>query len=371
MFRNKITTLILLAVVLALIVEVANADFIFGEPTNLGPMVNSSSGDVSPSISADGLILIFQSPRPGGYGRADLYVTTRATTIEPWGEPVNLGPSINSPQIDWCPSLSPDGCTLYYGSERPGGYGSSDIWVSTRATTDDAWGEPVNLGPTINHSGTNGMPFISEDGLELYFASLSRSGGYGGDDIWVSARETKEDEWGTPMNLGPVVNSAHEEIWPTLSAYGLSLFFSSGEFDSARPGGLGKSDIWMARRKSRNADWEEPVNIGSPVNSPYGEISPVLSADGSTLYFGSNRPGGSGSYDLWQVSILPVVDFNADGIVDSADVCMMVDHWLTDEPLYDIAPLPYGDGIVDVKDLVLLAEHLTKVVEDPNEPNIP
>jgi len=174
------------------------------------------------------------------------------------------------------------------------------------------------------------------------------------------------------VNLGPPVNSEYEEIWPTLSADGLSLFFSSGEFDVPRPGGLGKSDIWMARRKSRDADWGELVNMGSTVNSPDKEISPFISADGCTLYFSSrNRPGGSGSYDLWQVSILPVVDFNADGIVDSADVCMMVDHWLTDEPLYDIAPMPYGDGIVDVKDLVLLAEYLTKVVEDPNEPNLP
>ncbi len=363
---------IILVLGLGLATEVANADFTFVEPTNLGPMVNSSSGDVSPSISADGLILIFQSNRPGGYGKADLYVTTRATTIEPWGEPVNLGPSINSPQIDWCPSLSPDACTLYYGSYRPGGYGFSDIWVSTRATTDDAWGEPVNLGPIINHSDYDATPFISEDGLELYFASLSRSGGYGGDDIWVSARETKEDDWGTPMNLGQVVNSTHEEVWPTLSADGLSIFFSSGVWGSARPGGLGKSDIWMARRKSRDADWSEPVNLGSPINSPDYDLATALSADGCTLYFSSrNRPGGLGGYDLWQVSILPVVDFNADGIVDSLDVCLLVDNWHTDEPLYDIAPLPYGDGIVDVKDLVLLAEHLTKVVDDPNEPNLP
>jgi len=363
--------LAILACVVLTNAYVAKADIIFGEPTNLGPTVNNSANDAEPSISTDGLILIFASNRPDGYGQLDLWMTTRATTIEPWGEPVNLGPSINGPKWDYCPSLSPDGCTLYYGSERPGGYGPSDIWVSTRATTDDAWGEPVNLGPTINHSGADGMPFISEDGLGLYFASLSRSGGYGGDDIWVSARETKEDEWGTPVNLEPPVNSAYEEIWPTLSADGLSLFFSSGEFDAARPGGLGKSDIWMARRKSRDADWEEPVNLGSPVNSPYGEISPVLSADSSTLYFASNRPGGSGRYDLWQVKILPVVDFNADGIVDSLDVCMMVDHWHTDEPLYDIAPLPYGDGIVDVKDLVLLAKHLTIKEDDPNEPNLP
>ncbi len=360
MFRNKKTTLLLvLAVVLALIVEVANADFTFGEPTNLGAMVNSSSADFSPSISADGLIFIFQSNRPGGYGRADLYVTTRETTSEPWGEPVNLGSPINSPQIDLSPSFSPDACTLYYGSYRPGGYGPCDIWVSTRATTDDAWDESVNLGPTINHSGYDATPFISEDGLELYFNSLSRPGGYGGDDIWVSTRETKEDEWGTPVNLGLPVNSAHEEVWPTLSADGLLLFFSSGVWVPDRNGGLGESDIWMTRRKSRDADWGEPVNLGSPVNSPDHEFTPVLSADGSTLYFASNRSGGY--HDLWQASIEPIVDFNSDLKVDLADMHILVDHWGQNYSLCDIGPMPWGDGIVDIQDLNVLAKHLYRL----------
>jgi Tol biopolymer transport system component len=359
MFRNKITTLILLALVLALIVEVANADFTFGEPTNLGPTVNTSADEAELSISADGLILIFMSVRPGGYGNPDLWMTTRETTIDPWGEPVNLGPSINSPEWDWCPSLSPDSCTLYFSSNRPGGYGEYDIWVSTRATMDDAWGEPVNLGPTINYSGYDCAPFISEDGLELYFSSFFRSGGYGDDDIWVSSRETKEDEWGTPVNLGPPVNSAHEELWPTLSADGLLLFFSSGRWEAGRPGGLGKSDIWMARRKSRDADWGEPVHLGSSVNSPDNDWAATLTADGHTLYFCSrNRPGGLGKEDIWQAPVIPIVDLNGDGIVDAADMCIMVDHWGTDEPLCDIGPMPWGDGIVDVQDLIVLAEHL-------------
>ncbi|NIO09470.1 MAG: hypothetical protein GTO40_16285, partial [Deltaproteobacteria bacterium] len=75
-----------------------------------------------------------------------------------------------------------------------------------------------------------------------------------------------------------------------------------------------------------------------------GEWAPQISADGLTLYFTSDRPGGSGSMDLWQVSIRPVVDFNADGIVDAADMCVMVDHWCTDEPLCDVGPMPWGDG---------------------------
>ena len=84
----------------------------------------------------------------------------------------------------------------------------------------------------------------------------------------------------------------------------------------------------------------------------------MISADGSMLYFDSNRPGGSGEGDLWQASIEPIVDLNGDGIVDSADMCIMVDHWGTDESLCDIGPMPWGDGIVDVQDLIVLAEHL-------------
>jgi Tol biopolymer transport system component len=333
----------------------ANADFIFGEPTNLGPLINSSSTDESPSISADGLILVFVSDRPGGYGEADLWMTTRATTSEPWGEPENLGSPVNTSDIDWCPSLSPDGCTLYYASRRSGGIGNSDIWVTTRATTDDAWGEPVNLGTPVNHSGNDGTTFISEDGLELYFASLFRSGGYGADDLWVSTRETKEDEWGAPMNLGPVVNSDDEELFPALSADGLSLFFSSGVLGPSRSGGIGNSDIWVTRRKTRDDDWGEPVNLGSPVNTSEDEWSPNLSADGSTLYFTIGRFGKG---DLYEVSLEPVVDLNSDGIVDAADMSIIIDHWGTDEPLCDIGPMPWGDGIVDVQDLIVLAEHL-------------
>jgi inhibitor of cysteine peptidase len=97
-----------------------------------------------------------------------------------------------------------------------------------------------------------------------------------------------------------------------------------------------------------------------------------ISADCSTLYFTSNRSGGVGSYDLWQVSISPVVDFNGDGIVDCADMCIMVDHWGEDYPLCDIGPTPLGDGIVDVQDLIVLAEHLFEGIPqvEPEEVNV-
>jgi len=364
----------LLIAVLACVVltnaYVAKADFVFGEPTNLGPPVNSASVEANPVISADNLELYFSSDRSGGYGGWDIWVTRRSTKDDEWGTPMNLGPSINSSAHEAGTSIPEDGLELYFLSMRPGGYGAQDLWVATRETIDDEWGTPTNLGPNVNTSGKEITPSISPNGLELYFSDFTspyRPGGCGGADIWFTTRPTKDDPWGEPVNLGPTVNSSSSERRPFIANDGLMLFF-----DSERPGGYGQGDLYVTTRATLSDPWGTPVNLGPTVNSSAYEELPSISADGSTLYFVSeDRPGGFGSCDIWQVAILPVVDFNADGIVDSADVCMMVDHWLTDEPLYDIAPLPYGDGIVDVKDLVLLAEHLTKVVEDPNEPDLP
>jgi len=208
---------------------IANADFVFGEPTNLGPTVNSSAWDFGTSISPDGLFHYFSSIRPGGSGGHDIWVTTRATTDDDWSNPVNLGPTVNSSSWDSCPSISADGLELYFESQRPGGSGDDDIWVTTRATTDDDWGIPVNLGPTVNSSAWDSCPDISSDGLSLYFCSY-RAGGSGSCDLWVVTRATVSDPWGQPFNLSPTVNSSTWDYGPDTSADGLCLFFfSNGE----------------------------------------------------------------------------------------------------------------------------------------------
>jgi len=348
----KRTISLVLVLALALAAEFANADFTFGTPTNLGPTVNRSSWDNAPNISADGLSLFFHSDRGGGSGSYDLWVTTRATKAEPWGTPVNLGPTVNTSAVDDCPSISADGLTLFFHSNRSGGYGNSDIYVATRATLADDWGGPVNLGPTVNTSSNDSSPHISADGLSLYFES-NRPGGYGQGDLYVTTRATVSNPWGPPVNLGSMINRSADERGHDISADGLMLFFGSN-----RPGGYGQRDLWVTTRATANEPWGEPVNLGTTVNSSSQDYSPSISADGLMLFFGSGRPGGVGSQDLWQVSISPVVDFNGDGIVDSADMCIMVDYWGTDEPLCDIGPMPWGDGIVDVQDLIVLAEHL-------------
>jgi len=337
---------------------IAEADLVFGTPINLGLLINTSPADFCPSISSDGLTLYFS--REDG----NIWVAQRTTVNSEWEPASNLGPVVNSPYVDGGACISADGLELYFVSDRPGGSGEPDIWVTRRATKSDVWGLPTNLGEPLNSASRDVGQCLSADGLQFYFSS-NRPDGFGDFDLYVTTRETKDEPWGVPVNLGSTVNSSSSDEFPNISANGLLLFFAS-----TRPGGYGGRDLWLSTRAAKDAPWEEPVNLGANINCSEWDFAPSLSADGQSLFFCSTRPGGFGSFDIWQVSILPVVDFNADGLVDSVDVLMMLDYWLTDEPLYDIAPLPFGDGIVDGKDLVLLAEHLT-IKSDSNEPNLP
>jgi len=113
----------------------------------------------------------------------------------------------------------------------------------------------------------------------------------------------------------------------------------------------------IARRTTTSDPWSAPVNLGPTINSPTPDSNPEVSADGSVLYFNSSRHGG-GTSDIYQAPIIPIVDFDGDGVVDSADICMMADHWGEDYTLCDIGPMPWGDGVVDVQDLIVLADHL-------------
>ncbi len=358
----KKTILLMLVLALAMSVNVVKADFVFGEPNNLGLTVNTASsegGYGGLSISADGLSIYFDSDRSGGYGNIDLWVATRATTDDEWGQSVNLGSVVNSSSQDNSPSISADGLSLYFSSNRSGTEGNMDLYVSTRETTVDDWGAPSNLGPIVNSSNADYMSHISADGLLLYFSS-ERPGGLGLRDLWMTTRATTNDDWSEPVNLGPTINTPYNERRMWISSDGLMLLFQSD-----RPRGTGYVEIYMTTRATTNDDWSEPIKLEPPVNLT-SDISPIVSSDGRTLYFSSyNRDGGYGYWDLWQVPIIPLVDLNGDGIVDSADVVIMVDNWGTENSLCDIGPMPWGDGIVDVQDLVLLSEYFFKEINDP------
>jgi hypothetical protein len=266
------------------------------------------------------------------------------------------------------PELWNNGLTLYFASYRPGSYGWLDIYVTTRPTTDDPWGEPVNLGPIINDVTAQDGHSLSSDGLTMYFISGANwPGTVGGYDLWVTTRPTVSDLWGKPVNLGPTVNSTAHDYTTDLSNDELLMFFQS-----LRPGGYGLTDLYMTRRKTTSDQFGQPVNLGPLVNTSASEGTPNISADGYTLYFHSDRSGTLGnldSWDIWQASVKPIVDLNGDGIVDCADVSEMIDFWGTDNTPYDIGPMPWGDGVVDAQDLLVLAEYMVNNPTDVNDVN--
>ena len=354
--NHRINILILVMVVIVTIAErQVCADFVFGTPENLGSTINSSYQETSACTSPDGLTIVFWRAatfnEPGGF-----WLATRSSVNAPWDEPVNYGPwpeASNLPIENVLSWYTADGLEMPSGETRTGGYGNLDLWMYQRETTDDDWNEPVNLGPIVNSTHDDSWASISRDGLELYFMSFNRIGGYGNWDLWVTKRENREATWTEPENLGPMVNSGVLDKRPCLSPDGLILFF-----DSKRAGGYGSSDLYMTRRSSRSDPWKDAVNLGSIVNSSGYEEVAYISANGSTLYFDSDRSGGYGGHDIWKVSVEPVVDLNNDGIVDAADMCIVLDHWGENYSLCDIGPTPFGDSIVDVQDLIVLAEHL-------------
>jgi len=347
-YRMRVVVVGIMAVIVFGI-EPARADFTFGEPTNTGPTISGSSHDIGPSISVDGLSLFFNSTRPGGLGDLDLWMATREAIGEPWGEPVNLGSNINSPNTELGPAISPNGLELYFSR----GWDDPYIFVSKRSSKDAPWGPAVRLDSSINSYNAH-APEFSSDGLSLYFCS-NRPGGLGGTDIWVTTRAMIGDSWSEPINLGPNVNSFYNDYGPSISLDDRVLFF-----DSYRAG-TQKDQLWLTVRSNEDDGWESPMILGPQINLSNQEGDAEISPDGSTLYFSFY----TGSADIYQAKVLPIVDFNGDGIVDAGDMCTIVDHWGGNDSLCDIGPTPFGDGIVDVQDLIALSKHLFEEVNDP------
>jgi len=259
----------------------------FGQPKNIGPTINSSDFDGGPSVSADDLSLYFISDRPPSAG-GDIWMATRASASEPFANPQRLGPEVNSPNSEGAPSILADGLELFF-DRAPDGH----IFVSTRASTSVSFrtATALSLGNAVC---CDGFPAISADGLELYFCS-NRVGGSGGDDIWVAVRPTRSQPFGPPRNLGLTVNSGAGDCEPSISRDGLELFFASD-----RAGGSGGLDIWVTTRANRSEAFWKPTNLGPRFNTLFSDERPDISAGGMTLYFMSNRPGGSGFFDLWE-----------------------------------------------------------------------
>lgn len=265
----------------------------WSEPVNLGAPINSTGREIMPALSADGRSLYFVSDRAGGLGGNDIWVSRRSSVDGPWETPVNVGAPINSAGQEVDPTLSADGRLLFFSSNRPGGHGRLDIYVSRRNPNDDlAWGDPVNLGPRVNTPAGDRGPdhVVVSPGAPamLYFGR-----GIGLRQADVYAAPVTED--GDPLAPAELISelSAPGAVTdgPSLRGDAREMFFMSN-----RSGGF---DLWLSTRRSPHDGWSVPDNLGAPVNTSFAEERPELSHDGRTLLFDSDRPDGLGGQDIW------------------------------------------------------------------------
>jgi hypothetical protein len=267
-------------------------------PVNIGPTINTTAGEMNAALTPDELSLYFTSDRTGGLGSTDIWVSHRECIGCPWQTPVNLGAPFNGPTQDAGPRFSNDGHLLFFQSDRPGGPGQGDIYVSRRSNTNDdfGWGPPVLLGGDVNtataqenaadylqsaESGQGNFYFnraTATSPPDLYYAAVSRDGETRGPAVAV-----------TELNM-PTSNDQHA----TLRKDGREIFFSSN-----RTGGLGGFDLYTSTRQNTHEPWSPPVALAAPMNTTVTDQQPTLSADGRTLIFASNRTGSFGGNDLW------------------------------------------------------------------------
>ncbi len=251
------------------------------------PSFNGSALDGCPFISRDGKTFYMASNRPGGLGGIDIWVSRRASVDDPWGAPANVGAPVNSEANDFCPTISRDGHLFYFVSNRASGCGGDDIY--TTRLRPDGWDPVENLGCEVNSSANEASPFPLPERAEgpvLYFSSTRTGGG----DLFRS--ESHGGVFGPAEAPAGVNSPTANDAQPNLRRDGLEIFFFS-----TRPGGLGMQDLYSASRSSVKEPWSTPVNLGPLVNSAAPDTRPSLSWDGTTLYFGSGRAGGEGDSD--------------------------------------------------------------------------
>lgn len=260
------------------------------KPENMGAAVNSADDEYMPTLSADGRMLLFTR-----YNRAtrqeDFYYCRLIDGK--WGKAVRMAEPVNSDQNEGSGCLSQDGRMLFFTAcDRKDGAGRCDLYIAYRKGA--GWSRPQNLGPAINTGGWESQPCLSIDGKSLFFAS-DRKGGQGGIDIWMS--RLVEGQWTTPVNLGPAINTAGTEKCPFLSFDGQKLYFSSNGHV-----GMGDMDLFVSTRVN-DSTWGTPVNLGYPINTSGDESSLIVSPDGRTALFSSDKFGGQGLLDLYSFAL--------------------------------------------------------------------
>ncbi len=268
--------------------------------TNLGDSVNSEYADYSPVISADESILAFTSRREGTGGKEnknvhdeyfeDVWICKQGN-FGTWTKAKGISREINTDENEATTGLSADGQVLYiYRDDK----GDGNIYVCK--LEGDYWGTPVKMDPkSVNSNKWEPSACVSADGTTLYFVS-NRAGGFGGRDIYQS-HISPNGTLSTPENLGATINTEYDEDGPFIHPDGVTLFFSSTGHNS-----IGGFDIFYTNKIANNL-WSKPTNVGYPINTTDDDIYFTTSSDGRRAFYSSMRPEGKGGKDIYMVSM--------------------------------------------------------------------
>ena len=281
---------------------------------NLGPQINTLNPEYSPFTNADESVLFFTSRRVNTTGGKmdvndlvfyeDIYTSDKANSS--WSEARNPSSPLNSKQHDAPVGLSPDGQTLLVYKGTNGG----DIYECK--LKGNSWTTPKKLNKNINTDYHESSGSISFDGKTLYYVS-DKENGYGGSDIYVSVK-TKKGEWGEPVNIGPTINTPYDEEGVFIHPDGRTLYFSSKGHNS-----MGGYDIFKSIMEG--GKWSEPVNLGYPINSADNDVFFSISASGVHGYYSSVKADGYGGQDIYLITFLgpekPLVNNTEDNLLAS------------------------------------------------------
>ncbi len=273
-------------------------------PVNLGESVNTKLSEYFPTITVDGGLMLFTrrlqlSGDQGAGGmheveyQEDFYMSQKINGH--WTTAINAGNRLNTEFNEGASTISADGNLLIFTSDRPGGYGSCDLYYAYHV--GDGWSTPRNLGKPINSKDWESQPCLSSDGETLYFIR-GRQEGYTvkNQDIYVSSLNDS-GYWARPVKLSDTINTPGREECPFISPDNQTLYFCS----DGHPG-MGGTDVFMSRRLS-NGRWGVPMNLGYPINSPLDETGLIVDPNGKLAYFASDRAGGSGELDLYSFDL--------------------------------------------------------------------
>ncbi len=288
------------------------------EPESLGALVNTGADEYVNMLSFDGSQLLFTRKMTVGNGYQKEFLYTTQWDGARWTEPQQLAFADFPEDVDpGAAFISADGKKLYLTGCGWSRDSSCDLYVSE--WHDGIWSMPRKLKGSVNTNSWESQPCVSGDGRELYFVSRRN----GNADIYRSFRNA-DGTWGEPQNLGAPVNTKGTEMAPFIHPDGHTLYFSSDKHI-----GMGGFDLFMSRR-GEDGQWQEPVNLGFPINTQGDEINFFVAADGKTAFVSSQREGGRGGYDIY------TFELPEDIRSDSANYLATVD-------VVELAP---GDAVV-------------------------